>query len=76
MQVALENLVKEAYLSKVRDHLGLHVLKNQFAVRNSTSFPSNAEMILVYRKLVQNGELPDDRDFMNMAEVIKDLKEY
>ena len=66
MQVALENLVKEAYEAKLNDSEGLHQLKNRFAVRNKTSFPSNSEMIQAYRQLIEKGELPEDRNFMKI----------
>ena len=66
MTAALEDLVKEAYQTKIRDHQALHTLKNRFAVRYVTSFPSNAEMIHAYRALIVRGELPEDRDFMKV----------
>lgn len=66
MQVALENLVKEAYEAKLNDSEGLHQLKNRFAVRHKTGFPSNSEMIQAYRQLIEKGELPEDRNFMKI----------
>jgi elongator complex protein 3 len=66
MQLALENLVKEAYQAKIRSHEDLHLLKNRFAVRNKAGFPSNADLIQAYRQLVEKGELAEDRDFMKI----------
>lgn len=66
MHAALENLVKEAYKAKISDHQSLHAFKNRFAVANKTSYPSNAELIQAYRKLMDRGELPEDRDFMKV----------
>ena len=66
MSNVLENLVKEAFRIKIRNHQELHVLKNRFAVEQKTSFPTNAELIQAYRNLIQRGELSEDRDFMKV----------
>jgi len=61
---ALEELVKDAYRTKILDTNALHLLKNRYAVGNRCSFPSNADMIQAYRNLIKKGELPENDGFL------------
>ncbi len=63
MSEALQEFVKHAYQQKISNPQALHVLKNHYAVKYSTSFPANSELIAAYRELIKQGDLPEDRDF-------------
>ncbi|MFA5829077.1 MAG: tRNA uridine(34) 5-carboxymethylaminomethyl modification radical SAM/GNAT enzyme Elp3 [Candidatus Gracilibacteria bacterium] len=64
MSEGLKQLVKEAYKRKIRDAKFLHELKSKFSSHYVKSFPTNSELIQVYRDLVKEGELPDDEKFL------------
>ena len=63
MSEAVEQLVKDAYHKKVRDHKRLEELKNSFSVKQLRSFPPNTELIAAYRELIKRGDLPEDKNF-------------
>ncbi len=62
----VEEFVTRAYKSGVWTAEKLHEMKLRFASENGKSPLSNVELISTYRKLVKDGKLQDNMDFLRM----------
>ncbi len=64
--IAHRELLVEAYNAGVTNHKELQDLKNLLSTKYKLPSVSNVELIRLYRQMIIDGSLPDDRDFWRL----------
>lgn len=59
-------LLHKAYSNAISGHKELQDMKNDFSLKYKVPSASNVELIRVYRELIKDGSLPDDREFWKL----------